>query len=89
VVILSDLFMVDWQVTATTIYCESVDDEVTLIIKSDGSLTCSGRQRFEKPGKEADKVLKQKSKITGKQLKCTGDSCASLKQYRDKMLGEK
>ena len=25
--------MVDWQVTAATVFCEEVDDEVTIIVK--------------------------------------------------------
>jgi len=81
--------MVDWEVTATTIFCETVNDEVTLIIKPGGPVICTGRQKYENAGKEAGKVLKQKSKVSGKQLKCIGENCAELKQYRSKMLGEK
>ena len=81
--------MADWQVTATTIYCEAVNDEVTLIITPSGDITCTGRQKYENPGKEAAKVLKQKSKSAHRQFKCLGNSCADVKQYRDKILGEK
>ena len=34
--------MVDWQVTATTIYCDAVDDDVTLLVYKDGSAKCTG-----------------------------------------------
>ena len=81
--------MADWQVTATTIFCEAVDDEVTLIITPSGEVTCTGQQKYQKPGKEASKALNQKSRSGRKQPKCSGDSCADVKQYRDKIMGEK
>ena len=81
--------MVDWQVTATTIFCGAVNDEVTLIITPSGEVTCTGRQKYEKPGNEAAKALKQKGKFVNKQLKCLGESCTDVKQYRNKILGEK
>ncbi len=81
--------MVDWELTATTIFCESVDDEVTLIVSGDGKVKCAGMQKYENPGKEVKKSLQKKSKLTGKQLKCNGKDCPALNQYRDKMLGVK
>jgi hypothetical protein len=81
--------MVDWEITATTIFCESVDDEVTLIVSGDGTVKCGGRQKYEKTSKETNKLLKDKSKAMGKQLKCNGEACNIMKQYRDRMLGEK
>ena len=81
--------MVDWEVTATTIICEAVDDEVTLIVSGNGIAKCSGRQKYDNSKKETRKALAAKSKSSGKQLGCKGEICATLKQYRDKMLGEK
>lgn len=81
--------MVDWEVTATTIFCESVNDEITVIVNADGAVKCSGRQKYEKPGKENKKALKTKSRSVGKPLACLGENCAVVEQYRDKMLGEK
>jgi hypothetical protein len=81
--------MVDWEVTATTIFCEAVDDEVTLIVSGNGSAKCSGRQKYDNPAKDTKKTLATKSKSSGKQLGCKGESCVTVKQYRDKMLGEK
>jgi hypothetical protein len=81
--------MVDWEVTATTIFCEAVDDEVTLIVSGNGTAKCSGRQKYDNSQKETKKTLTAKSKTSGKQLGCKGESCATVKQYRDKMLGEK
>jgi hypothetical protein len=81
--------MADWQVTATTIFCEAVDDEVTLIITPSGNVTCTGRKKYEKPNKETVKIIKQKSKSAHKHLSCHGDKCTDLKNYRDKVMGEK
>ena len=81
--------MIDWEVTATTIFCEAVDDEVTLIVSGNGAAKCSGRQKYENPKKDTKKALTAKSKASGKQLGCKGEGCAVVKQYRDKMLGEK
>jgi hypothetical protein len=81
--------MVDWEVTATTIFCEAVDDEVTLIVSGNGAVKCSGRQKYENPSKETRKTLAAKAKSGGKQLGCKGEGCNTVKLYRDKMLGEK
>lgn len=81
--------MVDWEVTATTIFCESVNDEVTIIVNANGTTTCSGKQKYEKPSRDVKNSLKTKSREAGKQLACLGEKCPSLKQYRDKWLGEK
>jgi hypothetical protein len=81
--------MVDWEVTATTIFCEAVDDEVTLIVSGNGTAKCSGQQKYDNSKKDIRKTFANKSKSSGKQLGCKGESCATLKQYRVKMLGEK
>jgi hypothetical protein len=81
--------MVDWEVTATTIYCDAVNDEVTLIVNGNGAAKCTGRQKYEYPDKDIRKTLSRKSKTGVKPLGCRGESCITVKQYRDKMLGEK
>jgi hypothetical protein len=81
--------MVDWEVTATTIFCEAVDDEVTLIVSGNGAAKCSGQQKYDNSKKDIKKTIANKSKSSGKQFGCKGENCATLKQYRDKMLGEK
>jgi hypothetical protein len=81
--------MVDWQVTATTIYCDAVDDEITIIVYQDGTVKCTGRQKYTQPGKETAKEMKRKSKQVGKQLGCKEDECSAIIQYRDKLLSQK
>jgi hypothetical protein len=36
--------MVSWTVTATTIYCEKIKSEVTVLVYKDGSVKCTGFQ---------------------------------------------
>jgi hypothetical protein len=81
--------MPDWEVTATTIYCENVDDEVTLIVTGDGTARCSGRRKYENPKSDVKRALQSKSRSAGKHLQCSGDACPSVKQYHDKMMAEK
>ena len=54
--------MVDWQITATTIYCDDVDDEVTVIVQRDGSARCVGFSKYDKPDKDTDVLMRQKSR---------------------------
>ncbi len=80
--------MVDWEVTATTIYCDAVDDEVTLIIYKDLSTKCTGYSEYGEPGKEILSLLKKKSNQLGRQLECTGPECRRLIQYKENLLAE-
>jgi len=81
--------MADWEVTATTIFCDSVNDEVTVIVNGDGTFRCSGHQKYGKPEKIIRNSLKSESKTAGKQLKCLGDACNLAKSTRDKVMGMK
>jgi len=81
--------MVDWEITATTIYCEAVDDEVTILVSRDGTAKCTGRQKYSRPDKETARAMKVKSKQLGKPLACEGDACARVTQHKDELLGKK
>ncbi|TET67129.1 MAG: hypothetical protein E3J40_03780 [Dehalococcoidia bacterium] len=80
--------MVNWQVTAATIYCDAVDDEVTLLVYRDGSVKCIGYRKYGEPGKEAAKLLQKKSKQLERRLECQGPECSRVIQYRDKLFAE-
>jgi hypothetical protein len=80
--------MVDWQVTATTIYCEDVDDEVTIMVHKDWSAKCSSFKKYQKPGKETLNLLRKKSRQLKRELRCTGPECARIIQYREKLQAE-
>ena len=81
--------MIDWQVTATTIYCDAVDDEVTLLVYKDGSTQCTGYARYGQSDKEARKLLHKRSKQLKRKLECEGPECYRVIQYRDKLFSEK
>ena len=80
--------MVDWQITATTIYCDDVDDEVTVIVQRDGSARCVGFSKYDKPDKDTDVLMRQKSRQLQRQLECTGPECHRVIDYRDQLLAE-
>ena len=80
--------MVNWQVTATTIYCDAVDDEVTLMVYKDGSIKCTGYDKYREPGKETVNTLKRKSKQLNHKLECEGLECSRATQYREKLFAE-
>lgn len=80
--------MADWQVTAATIYCDDVDDEVTVIVQRDGLARCVGFARYGEPDKNTAELLKQKSRRLDRQLKCTGPECHRVVQYRERLFAE-
>jgi hypothetical protein len=71
----------DWQITATTVYCEAVDDEVTLLVYADGTAKCTGREKYAKSGKKATRPGN-----AGKNRRCLEINCSVLSQYRDNLL---
>ena len=76
----------DWETTATTVHCDAVDDEVTLIVNADGTSRCTGRQKYAKPDKETSRANKKKSNQKGKQPGCSENDCSTLSRYRDSLL---
>jgi hypothetical protein len=77
-----------WQVTAITVYCDAVDDEITLLLYKDGATTCSGYKKYAKPNRETVNLLEKKSKQLKRQLKCEGQECCRVIQYKDKVLAK-
>jgi hypothetical protein len=77
-----------WKITATTIFCDAVDDEVTVLIYSDFSNKCTGYQKYLKPTKEVNNLLKKRGKRLGRDLACRGLDCPSITQYKEKLLAE-
>jgi len=80
--------MVDWQVTATTIYCDAVDDDVTVLVYKDWSVKCVGYKKYGESSKGIAKMLKEKGKKLGRELKCEGPECSRMIGYRDKLRAE-
>ncbi len=81
--------MTEWQITATTIYCEAVDDDVTLIVDKDWNVKCTGYKKYLAGlNKETENILKQKSRRLGRNLKCEGPEDFRVTDYRDKLMAE-
>lgn len=80
--------MTDWQVTAATIFCEDVDDEVTIIVHRDGLARCVGFVRYGKPDKDTAGLLKRKSRGLRRHLECAGPECRRVTDYRDRLFAE-
>ena len=80
--------MVDWVMTATTIYCDAVRDEVTLMISADGTSRCTGYNKYFKPTGETSVNGKNMSEQSGETVRCEGIDCYRVVQYRDKLLSE-
>lgn len=81
--------MAGWQVTATTIYCDAVDEDVTIMVYKDGSAKCTGHKKFgESITKETAKMLKEKRRKLGRELKCVYPLACGLTHYRDKLVAE-
>ena len=80
--------MTNWQITATTIYCNAIDDDVTIQVYKDWSVKCCSYDKYHQPGKELLKLLKQKSQQLSRPLECTGPQCSYVIQYKDKLFAE-
>ena len=80
--------MVDWQVTATTIYCDAVDDEVTLLVYKDGSAKCTGYKKYGEPSKEIVGLVMKKGKQSKRKSGCVALECYRIIQYREKLFIE-
>jgi hypothetical protein len=78
----------NWQVTAKTIFCDSVDDEVTVMVYKDGSTRCTGSQKYNQPNSITKRMIKKKVKLDKRPIKCEGDDCSRVPRYRDKILSE-
>lgn len=81
--------MVDWQVTATTIYCDAVDADVTIMVYKDLSAKCVGHKKYgESITNDTAKMLRRKGKKLGRELRCEGLECSRVVAYRDKLFAE-
>jgi hypothetical protein len=81
--------MPDWQVTATSIYCDAVDDDVTIMVYKDWSTRCTGYKKYGENIKgEAAKELKRRGKRLGRKLKCEGPKCSRVIEYKDRLFAE-
>jgi len=80
--------MTDWEMTSTTIHCDDVKEDVTLLVANDMSVRCTGQEQHQKNKKcRAEVLLRSESRKLGK-WKCKGVNCPRLGAYKDKILSE-
>ncbi|HSW56874.1 MAG TPA: hypothetical protein VLH15_00565 [Dehalococcoidales bacterium] len=80
--------MTNWQMTAKTILCEAVDDEVTVIINKDGSLRCTGCKKYSEQNDITRALVKQKTRHLKRTLKCEGEDCQRVTAYKQSVFTE-
>lgn len=80
--------MANWQITATTVYCSAVDDEVTLIVLKDGTARCTGLKKYTEPSAETARAIKTKSRELRCPIACRGADCSVAVEYRDRLFAE-
>lgn len=83
----TDLKPGNWQITATTIRCDYVDDNVTLMVDRDWTTRCAWYRRYKQKALE-DKKQKFDKEIRIKIVKCAGSECPLAVSYRDKLIQE-
>jgi hypothetical protein len=80
--------MTSWQITAKTILCEAVDDEVTVLVYKNGSIRCTGSRKYNQPSDVTMNVIKKKTRRLKRPVKCEGDPCSRVMEYKNKILAE-
>jgi hypothetical protein len=78
----------DWQVTATTIKCEKVGDEITIMVYPDGMAKCASYLKYGATDKKMVSLMLKKARKTGLTPKCDGPLCRQVTDYRDKIMSE-
>jgi hypothetical protein len=68
--------MVNWQLTATTILCDSCSKEVTIFIYKDGHVRCTGAS-----------MPSGSDKKTGVSA-CSAETCQQIAEYKSKLEAE-
>ena len=77
----------EWKVTAATVNCPAVADEVTVIVKSDWSVSCSGFDKL-KTSRRAQLQMVERSLDLKRTLDCKGMQCKQISDYLDKLRAE-
>ena len=81
--------MPDWQITAKTIFCEAVDDEVTILLQKSGEARCTGFRKYDQPNEITRTLVNQKTRRLKRSIKCEGENCLRVTGYKNQILAEK
>jgi len=83
----TELQPAEWQITATTVHCDLVDDFVTIIVNKDWTTKCIWYKRYKQKALE-DRKQKFDGNMRLKMEKCQGPECPYVIGYRDKLIKE-
>jgi len=83
----TELIPANWQITATTIYCNHVEDYVTVMVDKDWTTKCAWFKRYKQKALD-DKKQKFGRSIKKKIEECIGPECPLAIEYRDKLIKE-
>ena len=83
----TDISPANWQITATTLKCEMVDEYVTVMVYKDWSCKCVWWSK-NKQVAEQDPKHKFPRDIKASMGKCQGPDCKYVTGYRDKLIEE-
>jgi hypothetical protein len=80
--------MPNWQTTAKTIYCDAVDDEVTVMVYKDLSSHCTGCKKYTRPNQITAGLVKEKQRRLKRIIQCEGEDCRRVTGYKQSLLAE-
>jgi len=80
--------MAKWQITLVTIFCEAVQDEVTVTVHNDWSVKCTGQVKYGRTNGAGGGLTGNEGSSARRQIGCEGSGCSRMTQYRDKLQGE-
>jgi hypothetical protein len=80
--------MSNWQITAKTIFCEAVEDEVTVIVYKDQKVHCTGFKKYTEPNDITRKLVKEKSRRLQRSIQCEGEGCSRVVAYKATVLSQ-
>lgn len=75
--------MTNWKLTATTIFCDTIESEVTILVYKDGNVSCTGFDALSNSADTKSEDRKQKIKSP-----CDTVLCPSVTAYRNKLFAE-
>jgi hypothetical protein len=79
---------VNWQVTATTLHCDAVHDEVTLLVYKDGSVKCTGYAKYGGSDEAGIGPSTRKGGLSKQLRECEGPLCHRMIEYRERLFSE-
>ena len=79
--------MSNWQTTAKTIFCDAVDDEVTVMVYKDNSVRCTGCKKYTEPNDITRKLVTEKNQQLKRLIKCEGEGCPRVTGYKTQYFG--